>query len=161
MGGVLMAKPTGYPAVFVWELADFLETEIPSLKGVVRRPLRPTDPNPSVGVVAATWKPGERVIGQQQPLINIYDLEVHLLYKHTNEEEGLEYHSSLTKTIRRMLYESTDIPVRLAANTEDLFGNKERFHRLKVIGQKFLANEVKGQFLFFSVTDLTIETENS
>lgn len=156
-----MTKPTAYPAVVVWEIADFLDTEMSDFKSVVRRPLRPTDGSPSAGVFASNWEPDGMVIGQRQPLLNKYDLHVHLLYKHTNEEQGLEYHSALTKAVRRMLYESPDIPVRLAGNTEDLFGNRERFLRLKVDGQRFMANEVKGQFLFFSVTDLSVETENS
>lgn len=157
----MSTKPSGFPAVFVWEIADLLGSEISELKSVVRRPLRPTDANPSAGVMAANWKPGEKAIGQRQPIINLYELEIQVLYKHVNEEEGLEFHSGLSKAVRRMLYESTDIPVRLAANTEDLFGNRERFHRLTVSGQRFMANEVKGQHLFFSVTDLTVETENS
>jgi len=157
----MSTKPTAYPAVLVWEIADFLNVNVAEFKKVLRRPLRPTDPNPCAGVMASDWTPGGMAIGQRQPLIGTYKAQVQILYKHANEEEGLEYHSALTKQVRRMLYESTDIPLRLAGNTEDLFGNRERFQRLRVESQRFMANEVKGQFLFFSVTDLSVETENA
>ena len=152
-------KPDTFPDAFVWVIADFLDTSMPDLEALYRRPLRPTDANPSAGVFANDWTPGDRVIGQRAPLINDYRVTIHLLHKNTSEEEGIAKHSVLTKELRRMMERNDALPVRLAASTESVSGIRERFHRLQMTKQRFLANEVKGQFLFFSVSDLTIQTE--
>lgn len=154
-------KPSGFPGAFVWDIAATAKLIIPSIQHTVRRPLRPIDLTFTMAVIPLNWAPADIAIGQRQPVKSVYQIQIQTLVKDASEEKGITESSGLAKTIRRMLYEEPSLPISLASNEEDMFGNVERFQRLTVSGQRFMANEVKGHYLFFSVTDLAVETENA
>lgn len=157
-----MPAPTAYPAYFVWEIADYLDSTkaTSGISMTIRRPLRPTDPHAAVGVWAENWFPGDAIIGQPMPGIGTYALKVQIIVKHIDEIEGHQIHSAMSKAVRRMLYEDQDLKVRLAAQTDSHGGRIERFQRLTINRQNFMADEVSGQFLFLSDLEVRVETEN-
>lgn len=123
------------------------------------RPLRPTDPDASVGIYALNWEPGEFEIGQVPPAFSRYHWQVQLLIKHAVEEEGHELHSSLSKKLRAVLYNSEALRVALGQLSESSDGFLERVQRWGCANQRFFANDLRGHFLFLSSIDFWVEVE--
>jgi hypothetical protein len=147
-----------FPNNVVEELKVSLE-ELEGVDVVLRRPLKPTDPNGSAGVFAGTWTPQEMVIGQHDPAVTRYSVVIQTFVKHGNEEEGVVLHSQLAKRVRVMLYRDPELRVRLGTLSTDEDGVRERLQRWGVTTQRYLSNEIQNNFLFLAVTELWIETE--
>lgn len=130
-----------------------------STEFVFKRPLRETDPDGSLGLITLEWVPGDSVIGQWDPAVATYLVQVQAFIKHTDEEEGLSVHTEQARRIRAMLYRGQSLRVRLAAVTETHLHGTERVLKWWVSRQRFAANEIDGQFLYLSTTDLLIQTE--
>lgn len=126
---------------------------------VLRRPLRPTDNNRSCGVFSAGWSPQEWEIGQYDPAITRHDYQIQTLAKYATEEEGLVAHTKLAKIVRLMLYRDADLRLQLSQLRTTVEGVVERTQKWDVVSQRYLANEIEGQFLFLAVTDFYLETE--
>lgn len=143
-------------------VVDVLTEELGAVEGVehvAKRPLNPPDPNMSIGVYALDWIPQGFEIGQYEPVLATYNYALQAFVKHANEEEGILKHTLLSKLVRSMLYRETSIRVRLGALTETSLGIKERTQRWGVRQQRFISNEISGQFLFLSTMELWLETE--
>lgn len=127
----------------------------------VRRPLRPSDPNLAVGVFALGWEPSEHEIGgTPDPSLARYNLSIQSLVKHATEEGGQALHTNMAHRVRTMLYRSTDLRVRLAAaSVTSPEGIVERVLKWGVSNQRFRSNEISGQFVYLSVTNVEIDTE--
>lgn len=127
----------------------------------IRRPLRPTDPNLSIGVFSLDWEPSEHEIGgTPDPSLARYGLTIQSLVKHGTEEEGQALHTNVAHRVRTMLYRSTDLRVRLgSASVTSPEGIIERPTRWGVSSQRFRSNEISGQFVYLSVTNFWIDTE--
>jgi hypothetical protein len=126
---------------------------------VARRPLRPTDPDKSIGVMALDWRPTESFIGQHDPAISRYQFAIQVFLKHQDEEEGLQQHTLLSKNLRTMLYRGEALRLRLASLSETSLLVTERVQRWGVRQQRFVSNEIQGRFLYLSTTEFWVETE--
>lgn len=159
-----MAAPTAFPAAFVWTISDHLAANLTEDSGeditVVRRPIRPTDPNFTIAVMSDEWTSEAYQIGSNHPLIAQYEMTVWALSKYAKEDEGAIAHAVLARNVRRMLAESTGLMQLLGASTDTYGTNTERVQRVRIGRQRFHANELNSKFLFLSVTSLTVETEN-
>lgn len=147
-----------FPTVVVDVLADELALATGAGK-VMRRLLRDTDPDQSIGVIAADWVPQEMVIGQFDPAVATYLFSIQAFVKHAHEEEGRASHTNFAQTIRLMLYRNAGLRTRLAALSETADGMVERVQRWGVRQQRYASNEVEGQFLYLSTTEFWVETE--
>lgn len=127
---------------------------------VVGRPLRNVDADGAVGVVAVDWLPGDFVIGQPMPAVATYLFSLQALRKFASEEEGITAHYGLAKNVLRMLYGDTTFRVLFGDLTETSAGYLERVQLWGVRQQRYLANEINGQFMFLSVTELWVQVEN-
>lgn len=147
-----------FPHNFADLIKQHFEDE-PDFGVVVGRPLRPTDQNNMVGVFPTVWTPEDYEIGQFDPAVTRYMLGIQTLAKNATEEDGIIEHSRLAKKVRVMLYRDQDLRVQLGQlkTTDDTV--TERLQRWGITNQRFLANEIDGQFLYLAVTDLWLETE--
>lgn len=155
----------GFPSNVVELLASKFLT-IEGLEYVLKRPLRPTDPDMCLGVFPLDWVPGEFEIGGAvninipvDPVTSTYLYAIQAFVKHGDEEEGILKHTILSKIVRAMLYRDTGLRVALAALNETSLGMKERTQRWGVRTQRFIQNEISGQFVFLSTMDFWLETE--
>lgn len=155
----------GFPNNVVEILANkYLMIE--GLEYVLKRPLRPTDPDMCLGVFPLDWTPGEFEIGGAvnfnipvDPVTSTYQYAIQAFIKHADEEEGILKHTILSKIVRAMLYRDTALRVALAALNETSLGMKERTQRWGVGAQRFIQNDIQGKFVFLSTMDFWVETE--
>lgn len=132
---------------------------------VLKRPLRASDPNQSVGVTAAIWTPNDRsqeMLGEQfavQPTLSRYIVNVQGFIRDMDEERGLNVHTVLARMLRAMLY--TDQPLRVALSqlSSTLGPTTERSQRWGISQQRFFVNEIKGEWLYLSILEFWLETE--
>lgn len=147
-----------FPMLIVDALAEELAFTI-GVGKVLRRPLRPTDPDGSIGVIAADWVPNAMVIGQHDPAVGTYLFQIQAFVKHTDEEEGRDAHADFAQRIRLMLYRNAGLRVRLGGLAHTADGLIERVQRWGIRQQRYAANEVDGEFLYLSTTEFWTETE--
>lgn len=133
---------------------------------VVRRKLYNTDPTQAIGVAAESWSPNPQsyeMLGQgtSEPSINRYDIAVQCLVKDHDEQRGIAVSSKLSKMVRGILL--TDPPLRdsLRVLTSQLYGVTERTLKWSVPSQRYLSQELSGQFIFLSTIQVQLETEST
>lgn len=149
-----------FPSNVVEALRDELNVALGTqVELVVKRPLRPTDPDSSVGIYALDWQPGNHEIGFHEPTLARYQVAIQVFVKHQDEEEGSAIHTFLSKTVRTMLYRGEALRIRLSSLNETSLGVTERVQRWGVRQQRFVSNEIQGRFLYLSTTEFWIETE--
>lgn len=133
---------------------------------IAMRPLRPNDPNRSIGIFAVDWQPRQETMemggpgSPEEPLLQRYNIRVQNLVKHSNEAEGRAMFADDAKTIRAILYRDMDLRVRLLAIQETDLGSLERVKKYGVRQQRYLNNDVRGTMLYLTATELWFETEN-
>ncbi len=150
---------TLFPTNIVEVSRDFI-LPLLSVENVYRRVLRPEDPNSSVGIVAVDWEPGEYLIGQEEPALSMYHFSIQSLVKHGNEEEGLTHHSLLAKNLAHLLYRDAAFRVALLTLNAEVMGVKESARRMGVRQQRYRSNEIDGEWLFVSTTEMWVQTES-
>ena len=136
---------------------------------ILKRPLRPTDPNQSVGLIPVNWVPNQESLeirglpspGPQEPTLQQYMLHVQAFVRDPEEMRGLAVHSVLTSRIRAVLYRDVPLRVGLAALAVNLVGATEQLKRWGFLQTRYLSNEVNGNWLYLSTTELWIETETT
>jgi len=135
---------------------------------VINRPLRPTDPNYSIGVYATLWQPeedsfemGGKHAGPNEPTLSQYQIGVQTMIKDGDSVRGLAISSIFTKRVRMVLYRNEPMRVALGELAVTDASYTERLRRWGVRSQRFMSNDVEGQFVFISVLDLWMETEMS
>ncbi len=154
-----------FPNNVVQAVTAVLEGCHPAFDGhAFPRQLRPTDPNPCIGVFPALWIPvqeslemGHHPVGE--PTFQRYTISVQALNKDADKDIALARHSTIATLVRRTLYRSDPLRVMLRSLTANDGGVQESFRKLTIGTQRFLSNDVNGQFVFLSVLDLTLETE--
>lgn len=147
----------------------FARTELldPGPDLVVRRAVRATDANQTVGVFAQNWSPqpdSNEFLGQDrahQPTLGTYRVTVQALVRDTDEDRGLATHAAMSRTLRAMLY--TDPPLRVALGqlSSTLLGTTESARRWGVTNQRFFTNEISGDWLYLSILEFWLETETN
>lgn len=147
-----------FPENVVAELKVSLEA-LATFDVILKRPLKPVDPNNSCGVYAVDWVPQEYAMGQFDPAISRYLFGIQTFVKHGNEQEGIELHAQHAKKVRVMLYRDTDLRVRLGQLSTIEAGVTERAQKWGVQHQRYISNEINNNFLFLAVTEFWLETE--
>lgn len=155
-------------AVFPNNIVSLIEARAelidPDLE-VFKRPLRASDPNQCVGIVAAQWVPDEQskqILGVSypaQPTLSRYLVTVQALIRDMDEERGLNVHSVLSRMLRSMLYTDQPLRVGLSALTSALNGTTESARRWGVSQQRFFSNQISGEWLYLSNLEFWLETE--
>lgn len=130
---------------------------------VLRRPLAPTDPAQCVGVYPSTFQPTDSSIEIQslQPTLNRYGIIIQGLVKNFNEEDGIRIHSILSANLRSMWYRDSPLHLGLTALQVTMNNSLERMQRRGITVQRFLSNEVQGQFMYTSWIEAWLETETT
>lgn len=157
-------------AQFPWNACVLIATRMSMVDPDVqcfRRRLYSTDPVQAFGCSPASWSPdedsyemrGERL--GREPTIQRYGLVVQAMVKDTDEERGIAVHSQMSKIARSILL--TDIPLgdSLRVLSADLYGVRERTLRWSIRSQRYLSEELKGQFTYLSTIEVQVETEIS
>lgn len=133
---------------------------------VIKRPLRESDPNESIGVFAQQWTPDEATYemrggpqGPSEPTLQRYLITVQAFVKDMDEERGLVKHSILSKMIRSMLYRDEPLRVGLAGLTVQMNGSTERLQRWGIRQTRYFSNELNQLWLYLSNTEFWLETE--
>jgi hypothetical protein len=132
---------------------------------VIKRPLRNTDPNQSIGVFASTWVPDDEskeMLGSAfavQPTLSRYQISVQAFVKDMDEIRGLNTHAVLSRMVRSMLYTDNPLRVALSQLQSTLNGATEQSQRWGVSHQRFFANEIGGDWLYLSILEFWLETE--
>lgn len=162
---MIEADPTAFPG----NVVERVVPRVASLDAdlfVVPRPLQPTDPQQSVGVFPAQWDPQEMTqemgkLFPGEPTLQRYHFVLQALIKHTDQAEGTAVISALSSMIRRMLYRDAALNVALSSLSTSALGSIERAQRWGVGGQRFLTNEISGNWIFVSTLEFWVETEST
>ena len=132
---------------------------------VVKRPLRPNDPNLSVGISAQNWAPiagSQEMRGMQYnnaSTLENYLLVVEGMVRDTNEESGLAAHSVLSEAIRTTLGDDTPLRAQLGG-LQAVFGTtKKTLQRFYVRSSRFASGKVSGAFMYVTTSDFVLEVE--
>jgi hypothetical protein len=161
---VIVANESIFPNNVV-ELTAMAMQRIDTDLTVVRRPLRSSDPQQSVGVHAQLWTPDEEsyeMIGalSREPTMQQYLIAVQAFVKHGDEEVGLATHSALSNYVRSVLYRDADLRVALQGlSVKYLNGTLETLKRWGIRTQRYFSNEIDAQWLYLSTLEFWIETE--
>lgn len=135
---------------------------------VLKRSLRNTDPQQSIGVFAQAWSPNPQSLemqgigasAPQQPSLQEYTLGVQAFVKDTEEERGLAVHSVLAQRVRGVLYTDPNLQVIFRELSVDLEGGwTESMRRWGVRTARYFSGEINAQMLYLSTLEFWIETE--
>lgn len=156
-------------AVFPFNFVKCLGIVLPGMDAdvtVVKRPLRPTDPNYAVGVYGTLWQPMEDSfeIGHSspsEPTLSQYQVGVQTLVKDGDTERGLAISSILANRVRSVLYRNQPLRLALGSLYVQDGASRESMRRWGVRSQRYMSNDIEGTFVTISVLDLWIETEMS
>lgn len=132
---------------------------------VFGRPLRESDPVQAIGVFAVQWTGEDEstemrgTIGGSMPTLQTYRCVIQAFVKDMEEERGLNAHSVLSQMVRRMLYRDQPLAVALTRLTASVSGYTERVNRWGISNQRFISNELSGNWLYLSNLEFWVETE--
>lgn len=153
--------------LFPVNVIDEVKTSLTQYMGedvaVIERPLRIADPYRAIGIFPTVSEPLQESaeIGGWEPTLQRYNYRIQCLVRHQDEVLGRRLYAVDTKIIKTILYRDNDLKTRLAALSDESVGFRETFKRFVVGSQRFLNNELNGQFTYLSVTEFFVETEVS
>lgn len=168
-----MIDPAGpaFPNNIIQLLHMWLEDQIdddPNPKTKVKvymRPLKPTDPQQSIGIYPRLWLPDEQSyeIGRPfvGPTLQTYNVQVQCFVKDMDEVKGLNAHSVLAFLVRRILYYDQGLRLALGQLNITVGGITERLQRFGVRSGGYVSNEIDGKFNYLTTLDTFFETETS
>lgn len=163
-----MIDPTA-EATFPGNVVEILADVLPSVEvdsTCYKRPLRPTDPNYSIGVYPTIWQPNEETyeMGHSAPheaTLNSYQIGIQTLIKDGDTERGLAVGSIFARRVRTVLYRNEPLRIALGSLYVEDGTSRESMKRWGVRSQRYMSNDIEGKFVFISVLDYWIETEMS
>jgi hypothetical protein len=157
----------GTEAVFPVNVIDtiaIVASSVLPLADVVRRPLRGTDLDQSLGVFAARWVPlgdgmemGRPYLGSS---VEIYTVVIQAMVKDAEEAVGGARHSVLSELVRTMLYTDQTLKLGLDSLQTELAGVRKNTRTWKISSQEYFNNSVNGFFVYLSSLEMTVEVEN-
>ncbi len=164
-----MAIDPALNPVFPNNVVNCFVAVLPGIDEDVRclpRPLRPTDPNYSIGVYGTIWEPelDSLEIGHvapQEATLNRYQIGIQTLIKDGDSQRGLAVSSILTKRVRTVVYRNEPLRIALRSLTVSDGDSLESMRRWGIRNQRFMSNDIEGTFVTISVLDLWLETEMS
>lgn len=130
--------------------------------GVFLRPLHPTDLTQSIGIFPSDLVPdGETYeMPSKEPTIQRYIIRIQGFVKDTVEDRGIATHSVMAKKLRSVLYNDNLLAVGLNSLAVVMDGATERVQRRGILRHLYISNQIDGNFLYLSVIDYWLETEN-
>lgn len=153
-----------FPNNVISKAATALQSIDPNDLTILKRPLRASDPNMSIGVWGALWQPdlesyemGHFVPGETT--ISSYQIGVQSFVKDGDEELGLKLHAILAYHVRRVLYRDSAFRVGLAGMQVTLDFVTERYLKWEFRSQRYMNNEVDGTFVFSTTAECLLTTE--
>lgn len=160
---MIVADPNIFPNNIVQLVALRLPAVVDAELTILKRALRPADPNQSVGVYPNTWGPDSESFEMSPQMKNIptmqdYRVFVQSFVKHSDEEEAINTHAVLAQRIRAMLYADGLLQLAFADLVYTSSGKTERAMRWGPLAQRFMSNEVQGSFLQSSITEFWLQT---
>ncbi len=131
---------------------------------LLKRPLRPSDPNYALGIYGTLWTPNDdsqemRGVNAGEPTLSSYQIGIQTLVKDGDIEKGLAISSILAKRIRAVLYRNQPLRVALQSLYVQDGAFRESARRWGARSQRYMSNDIEGTFVTISVLDLWIETE--
>lgn len=149
--------PTNVVDVLVEELLNMEDVEATTSRGLTE-----DDTSGGIGVYVVSWAPpaDAYVIGQADPILNVYTFGLDLMIKALDRAEAATTLSVMTKRLRTMLYRDDDLQVRLKQLSETAFGRTETYKRMRVTRQDYRTGTLGGVHLAASTTTLTVETDS-
>lgn len=164
-------SPVVFPNNVVLVLADKAKLIDPPETEVFRRALRPSDPRQCIGIFASQWIPNEDsfemgggTLGgyRQETTLQQYLISIQAMVLDMDEVRGLTKHSILAKMTRDMLLRDPSVGVALAAlSVTDAYGLIERTKRRWVRTQRYVSNEISGEWVYLATIEFLIETETA
>lgn len=151
--------------VLITDRVKLLDTDLAN--AVFGRPLRNSDPNQCVGVFGSVWVPDQDSLEMrgfmptQEPTLGRYIITVQSFVKDMEEERGLNTHNTLSRILRGMLYNDAPLRQSLATLSSTVGNSTERYKRSGVSQQRYFSNELQGQWLYLSILEFWLETENT
>lgn len=149
-------------------LADALPP-MENAKGVMQdavildRPLRPSDPSRTFGVIALDWKPVPNTVEMgrrtSEPTLQRYNYRIQGFTRHGDESIGRRTSAYDAKVIRSVLYRDASLGVALRSLSDAVLGTTEIAKRYGVASQRYLNNQVAGGYVWWSSTEFWVETE--
>jgi hypothetical protein len=163
---MIVADDSVFPNNAVVVLSTRFKSLDPDLS-VFPRPLRPTDPNQSIGVFGQLWTPQEESMefrGNPNPHAGTptnenYSIGVQAFVKDMDSERGLAVSSHMAEMVRTMLYDDEPLRVGLSVLKATVLGVTKRTARWRIGSQRYLSNEVNGSHIYLSTLELWLETE--
>lgn len=152
-----------FPVNVVDVVVTALDTRLDDAVVVIKRPLRLADPYRAVGVFPTVNDPLQESseIGGWEPTLQRYSFRIQCLVRHSDEVLGRRLYAIDTKIIKAILYRDTNLKAQLAALQDESIGSRETFKKFIVGSQRYLNNDLNGQFTYLSVTEFHVETEVS
>lgn len=132
---------------------------------ILKRPLRPQDPNYSIGVWASNWLP---VPGSQEMLgvdfarsstLENYLVMVQGFVRNTDEVAGLNAHAVLSETLRTILASDPPLREQLGGLTAVLNGTTKSLKKFWVRSGRYVNNQLNGENMYLTTNDLMLEVE--
>lgn len=150
----------GFPENVLVELKAAFDEHMDDFE-VINRPLRVMDPAKSIGLFLLNWHPltESQQIGQEEPALSRYDYRIQILIKSSDEILARSLFGNAQKSVRAILYRDHDLAVRLLGLIEEILGSRETLKRYGMTRQSFANNELQGQFVYLTTTELWVETE--
>lgn len=162
---MISADPNVFPnnvVALVKARIDLLDADL----FVIGRPLRDSDLPQSVGVYAIMWQPREDSYemkggptGRSEPTLQRYLIVVQAFVKDMDQEVGISTHAVLSKLIRTTLYRDEALRVALGSLSWTNGSCTERTTRWGISQQRYVSNEIRGEWLFLSSLEFWLETE--
>lgn len=131
------------------------------------RPLRPADPNFSIGIYPTGWTPVPNTIEMRgvdfarDSTIQQYGVVVQCMIKDAKEERGLASHSVFSEIVRTIL--ATDAPLRsqLGGLTATLDDSTKILKRWWIRSGRYISGSLQGNNLYLASNDLILEVEKA
>jgi len=129
---------------------------------IALRPLHPTDPGQSIGIFPSDLNPDDQTYEHpsKEPTIQRYILRIQGFVKDTMEDRGIATHSVMAKKLRSTLYNDAPLAVGLNSLAVVMDGATERVQRRGILRHLYVSNQIDGNFLYLSIIDYWLETEN-
>lgn len=129
-----------------------------------KRPLRETDEVQCVGIFPSTKLPDittQEINGFEsvEPSIKRYGIIVQAMVQDTDEEAAVSVHSILAQRLWRMLYRDNALAVGLTALSVSVDNSIERFQRRGITVQRYVSNEIQGNFVRTCWIEFWFDTE--
>jgi len=156
-----------FPNNVVKKVADYFQIiDAPADRlTILKRPLRTSDPNYSIGVWGDRWEPDTssyEMLGvdfARTPTLERYLITIQAFVRDADEINGLIAHAVLAETIRTTLGSDPTLRAQLGGLQVTLNGTTKSLKKFYVRAGRYISNNVNGENLYLSTNDLMLEVE--